>query len=150
MRTIAALLLIFALILQSCNISPKPISYGNDICQYCSMTIVDAQHAAELVTDKGKVFKFDAVECMLNYKQEAKNKEVALHLCNHYSNPGELIEAEKATYLISEGIPSPMGAFLTAFEMEQDAIDAQNIHGGIIYNWTSLNKYWDDNYVYSE
>ena len=114
------------------------------------MTIVDAQHAAEPVTDKGKVFKFDAVECMLNYKLDHSETGVALNLCNHYSNPGELIDAEEASFLISEGIPSPMGAFLTAFGSEEAAKEAQKVHGGILYNWTTLNKHWDDNYVYSE
>lgn len=150
MRANIALLLILILGMQSCSISPKPISYGNDVCQYCSMTIVDAQHAAELVTTKGKVFKFDAVECMLNYKLQASDTEMALHVCNDYSDPGELIEAETATFLISEGIPSPMGAFLTAFGSEEAAKEAQKIHGGILYSWITLNEHWDDNYVYSE
>lgn len=150
MRTTSVFMLLLLLVLQSCSISPKPISYGDDVCQYCSMTIIDAQHAAELVTDKGKAFKFDAVECMLNYKLEAKKTGVAMHLCNHYTKPGELIEAENATYLISEGLPSPMGAFLTAFKTEEEALEAQKKHGGIIYSWTALNKHWDDNYVYSE
>jgi copper chaperone NosL len=33
------------------------------------MTIVDKVHAAEIVTKKGKVCKFDATECMINYER---------------------------------------------------------------------------------
>ena len=30
------------------------------------MTIVDPRYGAELVTTKGKVYKYDAVECLIN------------------------------------------------------------------------------------
>jgi copper chaperone NosL len=31
------------------------------------MTIVDKQHAAQFVNDKGKTYNFDAAECLINY-----------------------------------------------------------------------------------
>ena len=52
---------LFLLLTSSCNVGPQPISYGSDGCHFCSMTIVDRQHAAEIVTDKGKGFKFDRI-----------------------------------------------------------------------------------------
>ena len=150
MRATSVLVLILVMAIQSCTVGPKPIDYGKDACHYCKMTIVDQQHGAEVVTQKGKVYKFDAVECMLNYGPELGEEKVALHLCNHYTTPGELIGAKEATFLISEGIPSPMGAYLTAFESEQEALDALEIHGGKLYNWIELINEWDDNYVYSK
>jgi copper chaperone NosL len=122
----------------SCKISPKPIVYGTDGCHYCSMTIVDRQHAAQLVTKKGKTFKFDAIECMLNYMKEIDTGTVALYLCNYYSEPGEFISSEEATYLISDNIPSPMGEFLTAFDSEESANMAEEENGGVLYSWTEL------------
>jgi copper chaperone NosL len=98
-----------------CSIGPKPIDYGTDGCHFCSMTIVDQQHAAQIVTGKGKVFKFDASECMLNHLKEVDTSTVALFLVNDYNAPGELIDAIHASYLKSKEIPSPMGEFLTAF-----------------------------------
>ncbi len=150
MKSISVLIIIFTLGMQSCTIRPKPIAYGEDACHYCKMTIVDQQHGAELVTQKGKTYKFDAMECMLNYGPELGEKEIALYLCNHYTEPGELIGAETATFLISDGIPSPMGAYLTAFESQQEAQEALKTHGGKIYSWIELQKEWDDNYVYSK
>ncbi len=93
----------------SCSIGPKSIDYGHVGCHFCSMTIVDQQHAAQLVTQKGKVFNFDAIECMLNQLKKEDQSEIALFLVNDYEQPGELVDATKATYLISENIPSPMG-----------------------------------------
>ena len=98
-----------------CTSTPKPIQYGADGCHYCSMTIVDNQHAAQFMTAKGKTYSFDATECMLNYLKEIDPSDVAFALVNDYNAPGEFIDATEATYLISENIPSPMGEYLTAF-----------------------------------
>ena len=122
-----------------CSIRPNPIDYGHVGCHYCSMTIVDKQHAAQLVTKKGKVFNFDAVECMMNQLKEEESS-IALFLANDFNQPGELIDATKATYLISENIPSPMGAFLSAFEQEQAAQNTLDANGGKLYTWTELKK----------
>ena len=116
---IILLLVIFGCIM-GCSVSPKPIDYGHIACHYCSMTIVDKQHAAQLVTTKGKVFNFDAVECMMNQLKDDQT-EMALFLVNDFDRPGELVDAKNATYLISENIPSPMGAFLSAFSEEKAA-----------------------------
>ncbi|MDO6603069.1 nitrous oxide reductase accessory protein NosL [Arenibacter palladensis] len=128
----------FLLLVTSCNVGPKPIAYGSDGCHFCRMTIVDRQHAAEIVTDKGKVFKFDSSECMMNHLKDIDQKQVALYLVNDYNQPGELINATKATYLISERIPSPMGEFLTAFKTEKAAVDALMTYEGDLLTWEQL------------
>ncbi len=127
--------------LMACKIKPQPIAYGSDGCHFCSMTIVDRQHSAELVTQKGKVYKFDAVECLINYLKEVKQEDIGLVLVSDYSNPGELTDATTAVYLISEGIPSPMGAYLTAFAKEVDAYDAVREHTGELYTWVELKNH---------
>src|SRR5690606_37339040 len=90
------LLSISALMISSCTPKPEPIEYGSDICHFCKMTIVDQQHAAELVSTKGKVFKFDAIECMLNFEKESTDTEFALHLVNVYDQPKLLNDAGKS------------------------------------------------------
>ena len=131
-------MLLFLLLASSCNVGPKPIAYGADGCHFCRMTIVDRQHAAEIVTDKGKVFKFDSSECMMNHLKDIDQKQVALYLVNDYNQPGELIDATEATYLISDRIPSPMGEFLTAFKTEQAAVDALMTYDGDLLTWEQL------------
>ncbi|WP_273565534.1 nitrous oxide reductase accessory protein NosL [Maribacter halichondriae] len=121
-----------------CTVKPQPIVYGSDVCHFCSMTIVDQQHAAQFVTDKGKAFKFDASECMMNHLKEVDNFKGALFLVNDYEAPGELIDATKATFLISKGIPSPMGEFLTAFGTKEGAEMAQSGNGGDLFTWEEL------------
>ncbi len=126
------------LAIMGCSNSPKPIDYGNDGCHYCKMTIVDKIHGAELITDKGKVFKFDATECMLNYVAAGNEAEVASFLTNHYESPTALISATEATFLISENLPSPMGAYLTAFEDAAQAEKVKAEKGGELYTWEAL------------
>ena len=135
-------ILIFIWFFASCEIEPVSIDYGNDNCHYCNMTIVDRQHAAQLVTDKGRAYKFDAIECMLNYTRENTARPVSVYLVNDFKNPGKLIDATNATYLISPGIRSPMGANLSGFNSEQDAREIQTNYNGTLYNWKQLVKYF--------
>ncbi|NMH87477.1 nitrous oxide reductase accessory protein NosL [Flavivirga algicola] len=129
------LLLLFCF---SCNVKPQAIDYGSDGCHFCKMTIVDKVHAAEIVTKKGKVYKFDATECMINFMKEFDSSKIQLYLSNDYKTPEALIDATQATFLISENIPSPMGAFLSAFKTEEDAKKIQEEKGGTLYNWNEL------------
>ena len=131
-------------LLWSCNISPKPIEYGQDACHFCKMTIVDKIHAAEVVTAKGKVYKFDATECMINFLNEFDTSTIALYLSNNFTNPEELIDATQATFLISENVPSPMGAFLTAFKTKDAAKIVLNEKGGKLYSWDELLNHLKD------
>lgn len=130
---LALLLLTF-----SCNVTPQPIVYGSDGCSFCTMTIVDKVHAAEIVTKKGKVYKFDATECMINYLEDFDTSEIKLYLATNYTEPEVFTDATRATFLISENIPSPMGAFLSAFENKTDAEKFQSEKGGQLYTWNQL------------
>jgi copper chaperone NosL len=126
------------LVLTSCQVGPQAIDYGNDGCHFCKMTIVDKVHAAEIVTQKGKVYKFDASECMINFKKEFDASEIKLYLTNIYTEPETLVDATQATFLISKNVPSPMGAFLTAFKTKEDAKEVQTKKEGTLYTWNEL------------
>jgi len=128
------------LISTSCSVEHEKINYGSDACHFCKMTIVDQQHAAQYVTNKGKQFKFDAIECMLNNLEEKGINEINLFLVSDYGNPGLMTDAQTATYLISQEIKSPMGAFLSAFSNEEIAKKTKQESGGKLYNWSSIKE----------
>ena len=138
MRKVILNLLLVSLFFSSCSPEPVPISYGNDMCHFCKMNIVDPQHGAELVTSKGKVFTFDAIECMINYKAKNQNTKFEFELVNVYNKPKKLVDASSCYYLISKRLPSPMGANLTAFENEVAAMQMRDLKEGQLYNWTEL------------
>ena len=135
---VLSFILIVGFSVMGCSIRPEPIAYGIDGCHFCSMTIVDKQHAAEIVTKKGKVFKFDAVECMLNHLKDIDSSTLQLFLVNDYHAPGELIDAKGATFLISKDIPSPMGEYLSAFQTRSDAEIVEAENNGKLYAWNEL------------
>ena len=131
--------LLFA-VLVSCKVGPEPINYGSDVCHYCSMTIVDPQHVAEYVTKKGKAYKFDSIECMMNALKEADREEIALYLVGDYGDPGIWINAARATFLISQGVPSPMGGFLSAFGNRETAELVREEQGGKLLDWKEVQE----------
>ena len=139
LRSLGTCVILFiGLLLMGCSIGPEPIAYGSDGCHFCSMTIVDRQHAAQIVTKKGKVFKFDAAECMVNHLKDIDVASVKLFLVNDYQAPGELIDAKKATFLISKDIPSPMGEYLSAFHSRNNAENIEAENDGKLYAWDEL------------
>jgi copper chaperone NosL len=131
-------------ILISCNVEPEAIEYGKDQCSFCKMNVVDKTHASQYVTKKGKQFKFDAIECMIHDLNEKHEEDISLFLVSNYSNPGEMIDAKTAIFLISEEIKSPMGANLSAFSSKNKAEELQQKHGGVNYNWEILKQKLSD------
>jgi len=133
-----AIIILLSFVVISCKVEPQAIEYGNDVCSYCKMNIVQKTHSAQYVTKKGKQFKFDAVECLVLAVSETDVNAIALFLVADYSNPGTMIYTKDATFLISPGIKSPMGANLTAVSSLEKAKELQVEHSGDIYSWETL------------
>ena len=130
---------LLVLALYSCSVEPVEIDYGNVHCMHCDMTVVDRSHAAEYVTKKGKAFVFDAIECLVRTINEKDNEsDLAYILVADYANPGILVDATSATYMINEEIKSPMGANLSAFSTLELAKETQKEYGGTLYHWDEL------------
>ena len=105
------------------------------------MTIVDPQHGAELITAKGKIFKFDAIECMVHYVQKNEGNSFESFWVNEYgTTTGALVDASTCTFLISKNIPSPMGAFLSGFSDPTTAEKFKAEKGGETFGWEALIK----------
>jgi copper chaperone NosL len=134
------ILFIFSFNLLSCSVEHKPIDFGNDKCDFCGMTIVDNKFGSEIVNTKGKVYKFDAIECMIGFIGEKKvdDKDIALKLVTDYNKPGTFLDANKSYYLISENIQSPMGASLSAYSNESTVKIFKDKNDGIIYRWNDV------------
>ena len=133
-------ILAFIFVFLSCGLDPEPINYGKDLCAHCNMKIMDKLHGAELVTSKGKIYKFDSGECLIDYiaHNSISEENIGHTLVTGYDNPGQLINAGKAVFLISKNLPSPMGAFLTAFSNKDEARKKQQEVGGEICDWNSV------------
>ena len=133
-----SIVLIASLCFISCTVTPSKMNYGVDSCHNCSMTIVDQQHAAQLMTKKGKNYKFDASECMLQSLSEFEEAEISLYLVAYYKQPGKLLDATKATFIISPNIPSPMRGNISALSTQIQAEKLKESHSGELYTWEEL------------
>lgn len=133
---------LFLIVLIACNNDPEPINFGTDQCDHCRMKIMDKKYGAELITKKGKVFKFDAAECMINYLKENKTNQddIDRFLVIAVNDPGNFTDALTAKYLISPKLKSPMGENLSAFTNENIAGEYLKQYGGEIFIWEDVKK----------
>ncbi|HEX7016228.1 MAG TPA: nitrous oxide reductase accessory protein NosL [Cyclobacteriaceae bacterium] len=139
MRTLVLILVSSALWL-ACSVKPEPLQYGVDACHTCKMTLVDRKFGAEVVTAKGKVFKFDDVNCMVNFLNsgEVQERDIAYRLVVDYSSPEKLIPAGDAFFVKSDLIRSPMASGIAAFEGEQSMREQVRAWKGIYLTWGEL------------
>src|SRR5688572_30206367 len=119
MKTFICVILLGSL--SSCIVESEPIDYGRDACHSCKMTLMDKKFGAELVSQKGKVYKFDDINCMLTFyhSSEDPSREFKYKLVVDFTQPEKLIEAADAFYLKSPQIKSPMASQIAAFENEK-------------------------------
>jgi copper chaperone NosL len=131
-KAVVAVSVFFMFALMSCNSGPQPIKLGQDACSFCKMSIADNHFGAEMMTKKGKVYKFDDMHCIAGFiksKEVAKSDIKEIWLVN-YDEPHNFIPAEKAFLLRSPEFHSPMGANIANFDDESKLKDAvKNIKG---------------------
>lgn len=94
---------------------PQEIAVGKDQCENCKMTISEPKYATQLVTDKGRMYKFDDIKCMKDY--ELGNKDAANAKTYVADFPsGQFFESTSATLIEGGSIKSPMGGNTQAFK----------------------------------
>ena len=109
------------------------------------MTIVDRQHAALFETKKGRVYKFDAIECMIGSMPDFDIEVIAKYYVADYNAPGELVDAEIATFIISPQIPSPMRANLSSLRLKEQALSLQKEKQGVLFTWQEIQQHLNSN-----
>ncbi len=114
--------------LLSCSTTPEPIRYGEDSCHFCEMTIVSQAHSAQAVSTKGKQFKYDAIECMMNDIIKNQTEMVVKQVAN-FKDPGSMIDVKNAGFIVHDSINSPMGENLAALKMDGN---------DNLYTWSEL------------
>lgn len=122
---LTVMFLLVLLILTACarntNVEPTPptIHYGEDVCELCNMIINDERYAADYFTSDGQAHLFDDIGDMV--QAHLKNQdEVVAFFAHDYQDKGWL-RAEKATYVRSDQLPTPMASGLVAFNSPDKA-----------------------------
>jgi copper chaperone NosL len=135
------ILILISLTYISCSREPEPIAFGKDPCELCKMTIMDQKFGGEIVTSKGKIYKFDSAECLLDFVKKGKNDQdntESMFLTIDLYDPGKLIDARKAYFLHDESIKSPMGGNLAAFSSLEQAEKTKASPDGKVYTWNDV------------
>lgn len=143
MQKLFSFLLITSILIISCSQEPEPIVYGRDACDHCKMTIMDQKYGAEIVTKKGRILKFDAAECMVDYIKTTDSKintDADNFLTVDFAHPGTLVQADKSFFLKDEAYQSPMGGNLASFTSEQLAENNRRSADAKILTWDELLK----------
>ncbi len=130
------------LLLTSCSTQPQPIQFGSDGCDYCRMMIANEIFGGEIVTKKGKLYKFDSGECMINFlrNNKVRENEIASQWVINAAQPKDLIEATKAIYVYTEKFPSPMGGYISAFESKEEMQKFIEQYGGDVLSWNEVKE----------
>lgn len=126
--------------LQSCSTKPEPIKAGVDHCDFCKMTVTDVRFSSELITKKGKIYKFDDIHCLLSYlKSDSTIGQQAsgIYLVN-FSNGSELLKADNALLLQSEAFKSPMNGNTAAFGNADELKKVQDQYPGKTASWKEI------------
>lgn len=139
MKPKIALLIVPVLLLLSCS-ETKPVQakLNVDNCDYCKMTISDAKFVAELITPKGRVYKFDDLLCMQHYNKENPNADgVKLYIAN-FEKPEAFLPVSEAVFVKGDTVSSPMGGNTVAFATNAEAEKfSKNLNIQIV-NWNDL------------
>ncbi len=112
---------------------PHPIDYGNTECASCMMMVTDPRFGAEAVTNTGKTYVFDAIECMLGWylaEDVVIQEDIHSLWVSDHAVPGTLIDVSSAHFLHSEELRSPMSMNVASFAEERTLRDAQARYGG--------------------
>lgn len=106
----------------SCSVNYEPIRYGTDSCDFCKMLIMDNRSGAEIVTQKGKVYKFDDINCLVLYIDgNISDESILVHrLVTDYNGTAQMVEVDDAFFVHSESLRTPMASQVAAFLLEDD------------------------------
>ncbi|MCE7862486.1 MAG: nitrous oxide reductase [Bacteroidetes bacterium CHB5] len=140
MRAYAVVVVWMILFLWGCAAKPEPLVFGSDACYTCKMTLVDRKFGAELVTKKGKVYKFDDLNCMLNFYHSGFEEIPDFKFVQviDFTQPEKLIDAQQAWYIKSENLRTPMASEVAAFETEESTQPFKKEWNGVLMSWGEI------------
>lgn len=131
---------LFSLILLSCNTQPQPLIAGRDECSFCKMPVADTKFGAEIITQKGKLYKFDDIGCMINFLKAGliKEEKVKNLFVVNYSDNQKFLNVNEAVFLKSPGFRTPMNSEIAALASHSEAKSLIKDFPGELLTWKQL------------
>ena len=117
---------------------PEPIILHKDMCSHCKMAISDGHFGGEVITDKGRVYKFDDLYCLREFLAEKKDIKINKNFIHDYLHENQLIPAETAYFVKSGLFKSPMGGNTAGFSKKEDAEKISSEKNGEVFTWSEI------------
>jgi len=129
-------------LLAGCSPGPEALKIGKDNCSFCKMTISDNRYGAELITRKGKIYKFDDSHCLMSFIQSktVEKKDLDKVYLADFMSDHTLIKAEDALLLQSDFFNGPMNGHIAAFSSEDNMKKIAQQYNGNVITWKQLNQ----------
>lgn len=142
LKTASPIAAALVLLLSSCNTSPEQLVIGKDVCFDCKMTIMDAKFGGEVITTKGKIYKFDDAHCMAHFLKTTglKNSDISQTVFVDYENNGNFLDAKSLYFVVSPQLKSPMNSNAAAFINKATADKIALQTSGNVTSWEALRK----------
>jgi copper chaperone NosL len=119
--------------------APVPIALDEDACALCRMAVSQLPFAAEVALGGGVARTFDDVGCLQAWLRREPLPEKAAVYVVDFETHGWL-EAERAFYLRSRELPTPMSSGIAAFVTRDAAVAAQNRWPGDLLSWEQIRR----------
>ncbi len=129
--------IIISLLIVSCTTKPEPLVAGKDACVHCKMPVADTRFGSEIISDKGRIYKFDDINCMLQWSRQSSNINAGsanFYVVNYFDQI-DLMNAADAVYLKSDNLRTPMNSGFAAFANKEDAEKLLKDDGGVLVDW---------------
>jgi len=138
----AIVVTIASFLLNSCNAGPEPIVTGKDNCYLCKMTITDTKYGAELVTKKGKRYKFDDIHCLrsLVKAKSIEEKDIKDIYLVDFAGDHSLVKTGESFLLQGDNIRGPMNGNVIAFKNKDSLKAIARQLKGEETSWDKLTK----------
>ncbi len=135
-------IVLFCVFLAGCHTGPGVITAGKDHCYFCKMTITDVKYTAEIVTTKGKVYKFDDMHCLLAFTGAKMIDEVLIKdiYLSDFTGNHSLLKADESFLLQGGDIRGPMNGNIIAVS-NKDSLEKLALHfNASETTWQKLSK----------
>lgn len=141
-KTAAAVAAFLVISFSSCTAQPEPFNLGKDNCVECKMTIMDPKFGGEIITKKGKIFKFDDPHCLVNFIKNGNVREadIARTLFIDYEQGNAFLDVKSLFFVVSPQLKSPMNSNAASFSSQAAAEKKANETNGIVMTWEQLQK----------
>ncbi|WP_339887832.1 nitrous oxide reductase accessory protein NosL [uncultured Flavobacterium sp.] len=131
---------LFALIISCGKKEAEAIKLNTDGCEFCKMKISDGKFGAEVITTKGRIYKFDDMHCMINYQKENPNPKIQSFYIHDFNQNNALISAETAFYVKGGTINSPMRGNIIAVKTNEEAEQMAKKYNASPISWAEIIK----------